>query len=653
MKEESRVPCWLIPRALLASLVLVSFVVAALAVASVAGAATFVVASTTDAVDVAPGDGVCADSLGVCTLRAAVQEANAFPGADTISLPAGTYMLSLAGTNEDLAASGDLDVRSPLALVGAGAAVTTIDAVGIDRVLDVHPGAGQVRLEGVTVTGGRWQRSPAPIVDARVEGAGILNSASLSIVGSVVSGNVAAGLTDAEGGGIYDDATGVLALTGSTVSGNTSGVIGGGISNHGSAEITTTSITGNDARSDGGGLLNAGTMHIHQSRIESNSSLMLGGGISNRGELSLADSSVTSNVAGVTGAGLASAGGTVAIERSTLAANRTTSAVPGVVGGAAVFVTGGTLSLVNGTLSGNSTGGVGGAIWAQGGGVTVAFTTIADNSGGGLRLETSATASFRGTILARNTNAAGGAANCDGPVKPASLGHNLEDAATCALGGSGDLSSTDPMLTPLADNGGPTLTRGLLPGSPAIDAAADPACPATDQRGVSRPQGPACDIGAYEVVRTAPCLTGVQTGPLTVSPGETVCIGAGGVQSGPIRVNPGGSLEVKGGTITGPVTASGAAGIRLCGATLTGRLTISGSTGLVVVGGDAATGPCDGNTITGPVRLTGNTAGVEFNGNTVTGPVQITGNTGSLPSPDTGAVHAVGNYVVGPVTIQP
>ena len=79
-----------------------------------------------------------------------------------------------------------------------------------------------------------------------------------------------------------------------------------------------------------------------------------------------------------------------------------------------------------------------------------------------------------------------------------SLGHNLDSDGSCELSGTGDLSSTDPLLGPLQDNGGPTFTHALLPGSPAIDAADDTAAPATDQRGIRRPQGRAGDIGAYE-----------------------------------------------------------------------------------------------------------------------------------------------------------
>ena len=133
----------------------------------------------------------------------------------------------------------------------------------------------------------------------------------------------------------------------------------------------------------------------------------------------------------------------------------------------------------------------------------------------------------------------------------------------------------------------------------------------------------------------------VHAGPLNVSAGEAVCIGAGGSQTGPVTVKPGGSLDVEGGQVTGPLTASGAAVVRICGATITGPLTISGSTGPVLVGGAG----CDPNTIVGPVRVTDNTGGVEVSGNHVIGPLRVTGN--SAP------VHAVGNTVTGPVTIQP
>jgi hypothetical protein len=80
-----------------------------------------------------------------------------------------------------------------------------------------------------------------------------------------------------------------------------------------------------------------------------------------------------------------------------------------------------------------------------------------------------------------------------------SVGHNIESQMECGFDNAvGDLQNTNPQLGPLAANGGTTETLALLPGSPAIDAGSDMACPSVDQRGVSHPQGPHCDIGAFE-----------------------------------------------------------------------------------------------------------------------------------------------------------
>ncbi|MGZ6070666.1 MAG: hypothetical protein ACXWK8_05580, partial [Myxococcaceae bacterium] len=83
--------------------------------------------STADAVDAAPGDGTCRTAAGTCTLRAALQEANAHAGPDSVLLPAGTYTLTISGPAEDAAATGDLDITDDLLLVGAGASSTIVD----------------------------------------------------------------------------------------------------------------------------------------------------------------------------------------------------------------------------------------------------------------------------------------------------------------------------------------------------------------------------------------------------------------------------------------------------------------------------------------------------------------------------------------------
>ncbi len=131
------------------------------------------------------------------------------------------------------------------------------------------------------------------------------------------------------------------------------------------------------------------------------------------------------------------------------------------------------LTLTNSTVSGNT----------------------ADDYGGGIGNNVG-TASLKNTIVANNTAAIDN--DCTGMIN--SNGYNLDSDGTCNLTGPGDLPNTNPNLGPLADNGGSTQNHALLAGSPAIDAGS-PDCPppATDQRGVVRPQGVACDIGAFEL----------------------------------------------------------------------------------------------------------------------------------------------------------
>ena len=106
---------------------------------------------------------------------------------------------------------------------------------------------------------------------------------------------------------------------------------------------------------------------------------------------------------------------------------------------------------------------------------------------------------LRNTIIAGNT-AGRTPGNCHvSAMVIESRGHNLADDDTCFLTAEGDLPNRVPRLAELADNGGPTNTQALVRGSPAIDAGAAEECPAGDQRGVKRPQGIGCDIGAFEL----------------------------------------------------------------------------------------------------------------------------------------------------------
>jgi hypothetical protein len=152
---------------------------------------------------------------------------------------------------------------------------------------------------------------------------------------------------------------------------------------------------------------------------------------------------------------------------------------------------------------------------------TIDLNTIAENAaeagtGGGI-FRFSGTMAISNTILSKNTAANKGTENCAGVPAAADAMYNLESANTCNFGSAKhDQTGTDPMLAALANNGGPTETMALTAGSPAIDEA-NPACPnktgneATDERGVTRPQGTACDIGAFEFVPAQPTPTPTPT----------------------------------------------------------------------------------------------------------------------------------------------
>jgi hypothetical protein len=154
--------------------------------------------------------------------------------------------------------------------------------------------------------------------------------------------------------------------------------------------------------------------------------------------------------------------------------------------GAVCDVTG-LLHFTNCTVAGNSAGAGGGG--SGGMGPPGGLGGPNGSAWGGVK---SSGSSVSNTLLA--TNSPGG--NWLGMV--IDLGHNLSSDLSCLFTNSGSLNACDPILAPLRDNGGPTLTMALLPGSPAIDAADSSAAPATDQRGVLRPVGPNSDIGAFE-----------------------------------------------------------------------------------------------------------------------------------------------------------
>ena len=125
------------------------------------------------------------------------------------------------------------------------------------------------------------------------------------------------------------------------------------------------------------------------------------------------------------------------------------------------------------------------------------------------------------------------------------------------------------------------------------------------------------------------CVTGTQSGPITVAKGKTFCVAPGGKVTGPINVQAGGALWVNGGTVTALIGAVSPAAITFCNATVTAAMGITGATGQILIGGVASTG-CAGNKITGAIAISKNTGGVSFANNKVVGALVITNNTGGF-----------------------
>ena len=222
------------------------------------------------------------------------------------------------------------------------------------------------------------------------------------------------------------------------------------------------------------------------------------------GSATITDSRIDSNRA-ADGGGLHNLGNAV-VKRSMLQANTAFSAL-----GGGVFNTG-TLTLENSTLWLNRANTRGGAVYNSGTGTTtVTNVTITGNTaadGGGIYVD-SGTVALRNTILVDNTKqGASSLSNCSGNAVT-SDGGNLDNTSTCGFVGIADLSNTDPLLDFFKDNGGPTLTRAPLAGSPVVDRGINAGCPGTDQRGSIRPtdgngDGSAvCDIGSYETAGVA------------------------------------------------------------------------------------------------------------------------------------------------------
>lgn len=513
-----------------------------------AAAATFVVDSTADVVDATPGDGFCDDGTGACTLRAAVMEANALPGDDAIDLtgvvgtpielsidgvdetwipnpvmdPAVPYVVSEAPT----AASGDLDITESLAITGAGAALTVIQWSEASKT-DGNPGTGDrifqvkptdsdltVSIAGLTVRNGSVATSDIEVNpndtvwEFRRLGGGISIGTGAAIalfdpnkVPGPGDGGPPAnpGGDEGEGGSILGVTLDDVWIVANASDSDAGGLFGGAVTTLGGS-----AVSGNLSGGNGGGVYVAEPMLIENSTIGSKATVM---------ELSAGN--LAENGGGIFDTG----SHTTRISGSSVVGNDATG------GGGIASRTGVTIDILNSTISENAAFDVGGGITTNGT-VNLRSVTVARNGaesdsgsgGGGLNSFGSGTFTLGNVVLADNlrgmtpANCGCTGGNCAVGGRFASQGANMEDTDSCGFFLPQDFPNTDPMLLPLADNGGLTETHDLDPASPAIDVGSQPLCDSlvgvlgddTDQRGLSRTidgdgDGTAtCDIGAVE-----------------------------------------------------------------------------------------------------------------------------------------------------------
>jgi CSLREA domain-containing protein len=391
-------------------------------------------------------DGVC--GVTDCTLREAINAANLDEGLNTITFRAG-----LTGTITLRSDIGELDILFATTVTGLGARALTVSGGGASGVFQVY--GGPVNLSGLTIRDGKAagiKGGPGGGPGGDGFGSGIFNQGNLTVANCALTNNL------------------VVAGTGGDEGGPGGNARGGAVSNLGTLVLNNCTLSGNTAMGGAGDSKANGT--------PGPGGTGLGGGIYNEGNLYLTNCTLANNLArgGIGGDGaFGGNGGT------------------GLGGG---LYNKGTFLLTNSTFNANY------AVGGSGGAGNNDFGNGGTGYGGGLFQDGAASgARLRNTLLGGNT-AASGADDVAGTVN--SGGNNLAGKRDGSSGWvAGDKPSpVNPLLTSLANNGGPTDTCALQNGSPAINGANNSLAPATDQRGYLRPD--TADIGAYEYNGQAP-----------------------------------------------------------------------------------------------------------------------------------------------------
>ncbi|MDQ4122566.1 MAG: hypothetical protein M3209_14100 [Acidobacteriota bacterium] len=463
---------------------------------AVASAATFTVNQTDDA-----GDLTC-DAT--CTLRDAIDDANAASGADTIVFDGGVFgtpqMITLTGGNLIITNSTNANVN----ITGPGSNLLAISGGNASKIFTITE-TPVVVISGITLTqGNAIGASPG-----NNYGGAIYNQGNLTLNDVVITGNSAT----LDGGGIYVSTGDSLTINNSTISGNNATGDGGGIYGNASStvSVSNTTVSNNTAGKNGGGAYSddGSTLTVSGSIFSGNTAQTPtsdagGGGIYiDSANFNLTDSTIRNNISNLNGGGLAfDSGGTSTITGSTINGNTATGK------GGGMYLEDTPLNIINSTTSGNSAN-LGGGLYRDSQNpatIFLNFSTVVNNNttnGGGGIFVLSSPIDVGNTIIGDNT--APTAPDVSGSLN--SLGYNLiENTSGANIGGNstGNITGQDPMLETLGDNGGPTQTHRLILFSPAIDNANTTNFPATDQRGIARPidgnsaGGAQPDIGSYE-----------------------------------------------------------------------------------------------------------------------------------------------------------
>jgi predicted outer membrane repeat protein len=385
---------------------------------------TFTVNDTLDAVDANPGDGICetAPGNGICTLRAAVIEANALEGLDTIFLPAEKYYLTIPGSSEYYSQTGDLNISDSLIIIGEDVNATIIDAtLAGDRAIQIWPMAALVSISevrfkhgyssaqggGAIFSEGNLWLTHVQLLSNYTEGSGgaISSTGHLYLKDVYIDGN-----QGYFGGGIYSNDS--LFLDGTTLVNNTA-ITGGGLYlNAGTVEMVNSSIIDNSA-DDCAGLYNKDALEIKSSYFIDNTAIDgNGGGLCNQSpvNISLIDVVFYNNISSHGGAIHNDAEGDIHGSNLTFDSNTAT-----LIGGA-ILNASGVINSGRTILSGNQST-YGGAIYNLGA-INLYDTTIENNSasesGGGIDTTSSSIIILSRVTLSGNQARIGGAISNNG-----------------------------------------------------------------------------------------------------------------------------------------------------------------------------------------------------------------------------------------------